>query len=580
MRPLRVFLCHASQDKPAVRELYNALKSQEWIDPWLDKVKILPGQDWEMAIEKAVDDSDVVIVCLSNQSVSKEGYVQKEIRYAYEIALEKPEGTIFLIPLRLDNCIVPRKLKLVHWVEYFGMEKDEAHANLLEALKLRHEQKLKAEELEREKEKQTKQELDELTRNLIAEKAAREKLEADLKAEREVRMKWENEKEKQFKQEMDELAYKLTIERSAREKAELNAKAEHEAGLRLRREQESKEKTETMMEDSVVKPAPSFSYHKAGGLAEEKSIPKSVKNKKILSSIWKIGLTLIGLILCVWGGVTVAPHIPFPFGINSPLSIESLSATNTPPPNPTIGSEWTQSVDGMVMVYVPAGKFTMGSDNNLDNEKPAHEVTLDSFWIDQTEVTNKMYAKCVDAGACAKPSSTESSTFYIYYGNSEFYDYPVIYINWVRAKTYCEWAGRRLPTEAEWEKAASWDNSTKTKRLYPWGDSVDCSYANYRGIYNNCIGDATKVGMYLLGASPYGAYDMAGNVSEWVSSLNYQYPYSIYDGRENLIDKNNPRVVRGGSWYDDASNVRASYRSGVDPSKSYNSVGFRCTHSP
>ncbi|MBK8615506.1 MAG: toll/interleukin-1 receptor domain-containing protein [Anaerolineales bacterium] len=92
------------------------------MDPWLDKAKILPGQDWEMVIERAVDDSDVVIACLSNQSVTKEGFVQREIRYAYDMALEKPDETIFLIPLRLDDCIVPRKLRTLHWVDYFARQ--------------------------------------------------------------------------------------------------------------------------------------------------------------------------------------------------------------------------------------------------------------------------------------------------------------------------------------------------------------------------------------------------------------------------------------------------------------------------
>src|SRR5687767_10358285 len=110
-RPLKVFLCHASQDKLTVRELYGALKAEGWIDPWLDKAKILPGQDWRTVIEKAVEESDVVIVCLSSLSVSKEGFVQREIKYAYDIALEKPEETIFLIPLRLDDCAIPRGLR-------------------------------------------------------------------------------------------------------------------------------------------------------------------------------------------------------------------------------------------------------------------------------------------------------------------------------------------------------------------------------------------------------------------------------------------------------------------------------------
>ena len=140
-RPLKVFLSYASQDRPAVREIYNALKVEEWIDPWLDQEKILPGQDWQMVIETAVDEADVVIICLSNQSVPKEGYVQREIRYAYDIALEKPEATIFLVPLRLDDCDVPRKLRFLHKVDYFGVEKADAYADLVEALKQRYDQK-------------------------------------------------------------------------------------------------------------------------------------------------------------------------------------------------------------------------------------------------------------------------------------------------------------------------------------------------------------------------------------------------------------------------------------------------------
>ena len=188
-RQLRVFLCHASQDKAAVRELYNALKSEGWIDPWLDKAKILPGQDWEVVIEKAVEVSDVVIACLSNQSVSKEGYVQREIRYAYDIALDKPEETIFLIPLRLDDCSIPRKLKTLHWVDYFGVEKKYAYSDLLEALKLRYDQKMKAEELKQEK---IKQEAEELARKLADERTIRKKAEPEA-AERLAREKMERE---------------------------------------------------------------------------------------------------------------------------------------------------------------------------------------------------------------------------------------------------------------------------------------------------------------------------------------------------------------------------------------------------
>ena len=118
-----------------------------------------------------------------------------------------------------------------------------------------------------------------------------------------------------------------------------------------------------------------------------------------------------------------------------------------------IGSTITGK-DGMTLLYVPAGEFTMGSDRGRPDEKPVHKVILDAFWIDQTEVTNKMYALCVDAAVCEEPTDTSSSTHSSYYGNAEYDNYPVIYVDWNMAKTYCEWADRRLPTEAEWEKVA------------------------------------------------------------------------------------------------------------------------------
>jgi hypothetical protein len=135
---LRVFLCHASQDKPFVREVYKRLSSENWIDPWLDEENLLPGQDWDLEIEKAVEASDAVIVFISNLSVSKEGYIQKELRKVLDLALEKPEDTIFIIPLRLDECEMPRRLRAWHYLDYFPAEhRDWAFHRLLESLKLR-----------------------------------------------------------------------------------------------------------------------------------------------------------------------------------------------------------------------------------------------------------------------------------------------------------------------------------------------------------------------------------------------------------------------------------------------------------
>ncbi|MBL8103367.1 MAG: toll/interleukin-1 receptor domain-containing protein, partial [Anaerolineales bacterium] len=134
-RKLRVFLCHSSQDKPIVRELYQRLNAENWIDPWLDEEKLLPGQNWDMEIEKAVEASDAVIVCLSNHSISKEGYIQRELKFVLDIALEKPDGTIFIIPLRLDACDLPRRLRSWQYVDYFPeSQRGRAYQKLLQSL--------------------------------------------------------------------------------------------------------------------------------------------------------------------------------------------------------------------------------------------------------------------------------------------------------------------------------------------------------------------------------------------------------------------------------------------------------------
>ena len=137
-RNLRVFLCHASQDKPVVRELYQRLNVEGWIDPWLDEEKLFPGQDWNLEIEKAVESSDAVIVFVSSVSVAKEGYIQKELRKVLNIALEKLEGAIFVLPVRLDDCEKPRQLKDKQFLDYFPASKrDAAYEKLKTSLKLR-----------------------------------------------------------------------------------------------------------------------------------------------------------------------------------------------------------------------------------------------------------------------------------------------------------------------------------------------------------------------------------------------------------------------------------------------------------
>ncbi len=160
--------------------------------------------------------------------------------------------------------------------------------------------------------------------------------------------------------------------------------------------------------------------------------------------------------------------------------------------------------DGMTLLFVPAGAFTMGSAAGQPNENPVHSVSLAAFWIDQTEVTNELYAKCVQAGQCALPGSAPLDEL----NNAKYAKHPVVSVDWEMANAYCAWVGRRLPSEAEWEKAARGTQAF----TYPWGEGLDCAKANYQ---KSCVGGTAPVGSYEQGKSPYGAYDMAGNALEW-----------------------------------------------------------------
>jgi formylglycine-generating enzyme required for sulfatase activity len=296
-------------------------------------------------------------------------------------------------------------------------------------------------------------------------------------------------------------------------------------------------------------------------------------------------LVLLGIIGLVWKILTPPIQVPTPTptAIATPAPTTTSIPTNTPIPSLTstpvpvlaIGSTWTRPADGMVMMYVPEGNFTMGAKNGFSEQQPVHTVGVDAFWIDRTEVTNAMYAKCVLAGGCQQPKSTSSSTRNNYYGAAQYANYPVINVTWDNANGYCQWAGVHLPTEAEWEKAARGTDG----RTYPWGDDVPtCSLANFWNVNRGCFGDTSPVGSYPSGASPYKALDMAGNVWEWVMDW-YDpgyYAKSLSFNPSGPISGTN-RVLRGGAWGYGADYVSSSYRYGHIPASTDSNFGFRCS---
>jgi formylglycine-generating enzyme required for sulfatase activity len=453
-RKLRVFLCHASQDKPVVRELHQRLKAEGWIDTWLDEENLLPGEEWETVIEKAVEDSDAVLVCLSNQSITKRGFVQRELRFVLDIALEIPEETIFIVPLRLEQCEPPRSMRTWQYADYFDAKKQRTYDILLQSLKQRHEQKLR------------------------------------LEAEEQTRL-------------ADETRIQKEVEEKLRREREDAIRRETEIRVRKQLEEEERQKRQAEFE----KPRPRI-------------VPPPVR----------------------------VPPAPIPNGF-------TLS-------------------NGMEFRLVPAGKFLMGSttENKLafGDERPQHLVDIPyDFWMARFPVTNELYNAYVKAKGIKHPVSDWEKKK----------NHPVNYVNWQNAMQYCQWLNEeirnsefrnlnlvlRLPTEAEWEKAARWSPSPVIgrgqgegeAREWPWGNEFDKNKCNSS---EGKKGGTTPVGSYSpQGDSPYGCADMVGNVWEWTHSLYKPYPYKVNDGREDE-KASGSRALRGGSFDGNGRNARCACR--------------------
>ncbi len=307
-----------------------------------------------------------------------------------------------------------------------------------------------------------------------------------------------------------------------------------------------------------------------------------------------------------------APFIPNPITETTvPLIAETLTEAPTAAPSDTATPPGPEPVivdaKGATMILIPAGEFTMG--NSIEqplaeciklfpidfatnckkeyytDESPAHIVSLDSFYFDKYEVTNILYKACVDAGICKAPVQSNSESHAAYYGNGEYNDYPVIWVDWNMARTYCEWRGARLPSEAEWEKAARGAST----QIYPWGNSFEDSKANScdancpKAIavknFNDGFAEVAPVTAFPGGANSYGVLNLSGNVSEWVTDW-YSESYYATIG-DNSTNPSGPQigdrhVIRGGSWARYPINLRLATRSKNKPEFSGNDLGFRC----
>ncbi|MBM4138169.1 MAG: formylglycine-generating enzyme family protein [Nitrospira sp.] len=227
--------------------------------------------------------------------------------------------------------------------------------------------------------------------------------------------------------------------------------------------------------------------------------------------------------------------------------------------------------DGAPMVLVPAGEFTMGSDKGDEDELPVHHAILNAYYIDKFEVTNGRFAKFVEAIHSEPPWGFVDKDTPVVHAER-----PVRWVSWMDAIGYCLWAGKRLPTEAEWEKAARGTDG----RVYPWGNDLPTPIHAVYGIKEGGEESIAVIGARDKGQSPYGAYDLAGNLYEWVMDWYAEDYYLNFAGRPAI----NPRgpaegtvkVQRGGSYINSPYRLRSSFRTKGDPNEQDPNVGFRC----
>ena len=306
-----------------------------------------------------------------------------------------------------------------------------------------------------------------------------------------------------------------------------------------------------------------------------------------ITAVAAVLAAIIGGAAVFWfGRIFNDPSSPTPIVITEivlqTVPVEASTSTDKQTPEVTVipNTTPTSDIPDVPMIKIPAGKFTMGrpilsAKDERPNEGPAHTVSLEEFYIDKYEITNGDYKACVDAGVCNLPHSLNSSARTKgYYSNPDYANFPVVHVDWYMAEAYCEWRGTRLPTEAEWEKAARGTND----KHFPWGQNiVSCAFTQYA----TCGKDTVAVGRHPDGVSPYGVHDMAGNVWEWVADW-YGSDYYALSPPDNPKGPASGvyRVARGGGWNSNSTQLWVTYRTRFTPDSNTFNLGFRCAKNP
>jgi formylglycine-generating enzyme required for sulfatase activity len=563
----RIFLCHASEDKAQVREVYHRLRAIDGFEPWLDEEDLLPGQDWTREIPRALQKSDFILVFFSRNSVAKRGYVQREMKLALDALQELPEGTIHTIPVRLDDCEVPDSFRHYHYANLFAPNGFDRIVGAIRA------------ELAKRSGPTLPPILQPFPRPSLPERAAAQDTAVEPLGDN-VLAGFRRESGTEPARDQVFISY-----------------AHHDARwlerLQIVLKPLTRNKTISIWDDSQIQPGTQWKAEITKALASAKVAVLLVSQhflasdfiahdelQPLLQAAKKDGLTILWV--AVGASLYKDTDIAVYQAVNNPAKplnslrrkadvdaelvkiAEKIKEAATQPI--TRGdTAFTNSI-GMEFVLIPAGTFLMGSPDSYteanDNEKPVHQVTISqAFYLGKYPVTQAQWEAIMgdDNPSQFKHDPTRPVERVSWHGALAF----------LRELTEREGGGDyRLPTEAQWEYACR--AGTKTPRYHP-----DCNaIAWYDG---NSNGYSQPVGQKLPNA--WGLHDMLGNVYEWCLDGRRQYTAAAAVDPIGPTDAGANHVIRGGSWDHSARFVRAALRDWYPPDTRSNSLGFRCASS-